>query len=24
MTVQNIDSNTRDFRAAFFGTSLGN
>ena len=24
MTVQNIDANTRDFRAAFFGTSLGN
>lgn len=24
MTVQNIDGNTRDFRAAFFGTSLGN
>ena len=24
MTVQNIDTNTRDFRAAFFGTSLGN
>jgi hypothetical protein len=24
LTVQNIDGNTRDFRAAFFGTSLGN
>jgi hypothetical protein len=24
LTVQNIDANTRDFRAAFFGTSLGN
>lgn len=24
LTVQNIDTNTRDFRAAFFGTSLGN
>jgi hypothetical protein len=24
MTVQNIDASTRDFRAAFFGTSLGN
>lgn len=24
MTVQNIDGNQRDFRAAFFGTSLGN
>lgn len=24
MTVQNIDADTRDFRAAFFGTSLGN
>jgi|SRR5262245_6940617 len=24
MTVQNIDDETRDFRAAFFGTSLGN
>lgn len=24
LTVQNIDADTRDFRAAFFGTSLGN
>lgn len=24
LTVQNIDVNTRDFRGAFFGTSLGN
>jgi len=24
LTVTNIDTNTRDFRAAFFGTSLGN
>lgn len=24
LTVQNIDAETRDFRAAFFGTSLGN
>jgi hypothetical protein len=24
LTVQNIDTNTRDFRAAFFGTALGN
>lgn len=24
LTVQNIDTNTRDFRAAFFGTSLAN
>ena len=24
MTVQNIDADVHDFRAAFFGTSLGN
>jgi hypothetical protein len=24
LTVQNINASNRDFRAAFFGTSLGN